>query len=603
MTFRAIRFFLIATGLFLQLFSPAQITIPPSNPNDTTRMVEIVKSDVYREKKIDSLTKLQILAGHVIVKEGTTTFSTDSAVINRRLNTVNAYGNVHINESDSIHTFARYLTYVGSERKAYLKQNVTLLDRKGKLTTQELIYDLATGVGIYKNGGRIVNKTTVLTSREGTYLSETKDVFFRNDVHLVDPKYDIKADSLQYNTLTEVVNFTGPTFIKSKEADIYTTSGYYDLKQGKAFFGSNPLITDSARRKYSAENIAMDEKSHTIQLERNAIIKDSANGYTVTGGQIFINTQVNNFLATRKPVLIIQQKDDSTYIAADTLFSGVRPRSKKAIPDGSDKSSKIADSLRRMANPADTLKNLKPALESIKKDSLPARDTTVVRVWPPMTDSTRTDTLKAITTISGDSLNRALSKNDSDTAIRFFLAFAHVRIFNDSLQAVCDSLSYSAEDSVFRMYKNPVAWNAESQVAGDTIYMFTKNKKAERLYVFENAIVINKIEKDYYNQISGRNLNAYFINGNIDYIRTKGVPAESAYYIRDNDSAYVGMNRAEGSVIDLYFVKKQLNKVLFVKDVKGTMHPIRQIPADQKYLKNFKWQDARRPRSRLELFE
>ncbi len=270
MTLRAIRFFIFTTGLVLSLAGSSQVVAPIAG-SDTTRIIQIVRANFFREKTIDSITKLQTLAGDVVVRDGTTTFSADSAVINRRLNTVDAFGHIHINESDSIHTYANSLRYVGSERKAYLKKNVVLTDRKGKLTTDDLVYDLGTGIGTYINGGKIVNKTTVLTSREGIYYSDTKDVFFRRDVHLVDPKYDIKADSLQYNTLTEVVNFTGPTYIHSKSADVFTTSGYYDLKKGKAYFGNRPLIKDSSARKYRADNVAIDEKSNIAQLEGNGL--------------------------------------------------------------------------------------------------------------------------------------------------------------------------------------------------------------------------------------------------------------------------------------------------------------------------------------------
>jgi hypothetical protein len=83
----------------------------------------------------------------------------------------------------------------------------------------------------------------------------------------------------------------------------------------------------------------------------------------------------------------------------------------------------------------------------------------------------------------------------------------------------------------------------------------------------------------------------------------KGTPAESIFYPQDDDSAYVGMNRSSGDVIDIYFVKKELNKVKFVNNVNGILYPIRQIPSDQKQLKNFKWLINRRPKNKLELFE
>ncbi len=116
-------------------------------------------------------------------------------------------------------------------------------------------------------------------------------------------------------------------------------------------------------------------------------------------------------------------------------------------------------------------------------------------------------------------------------------------------------------------------------------------------------MVVNKSNKQFYNQVAGKTINGYFVNGAIDYVRVKGQKAESVYYVQDKDSAYVGMNRASGDVIDMYFLKNELNKVKFVNDVHGVMHPIRQIPEDQKFLNGFIWEDKRRPKNKLELFE
>ena len=103
--------------------------------------------------------------------------------------------------------------------------------------------------------------------------------------------------------------------------------------------------------------------------------------------------------------------------------------------------------------------------------------------------------------------------------------------------------------------------------------------------------------------MAGRTLNGYFINGNIDYMRVKGSPAESVFYPQDDDSAFTGMNRCKGDVIDIYFVDKAVNKVKFINDVDGIFFPIRQIPDDQKRLTKFKWLDSRRPKNKFELFE
>lgn len=517
-----------------------QVVINASSASDTIRTINIVQGKNLRQKTLDS-TVLETIAGDVIIKEGLTTFYCDSAALNRKTNILEAYGNIHINDNDSIHTYAQSLRYVGAERIAYLKKNVRLTDKKGTLYTDDLEYNLRTGIATYKNGGRIVNGKTELTSLEGVYIAETKDVYFKKNVHLKDPDRDIWTDSLLYNIKTNIATFISKTRIIGKDGSVIDTrSGTYNLATGEAIFFDRTSFSDSTHSGI-ADKIAYDKNTGTLQMEGNAKLVDSANQVTVIGNQIFVDTKKNSFLATRKPVMIFYRDGDSTYVAADTLFSGLR-----------------------------------------KYDSLERR---VI---------THTDTLNT---------SMAVNTNSKDTSIRYFLAFHHVRIFNDSLQAISDSLHYSTVDSTFKLFGEPVVWNNQSQVTGDTIYMYTENQKAKRFYVFNNGMIINKSNDAMYNQIAGRTLNGYFVNGVIDYVRIKGSPAESIYYPQDDDSAFIGMNRSSGDVIDIYFVNKELNKVKFINSVDGTLYPLRQIPAELKQLKGFKWLDKRRPKNKLELFE
>ncbi|HVK47123.1 MAG TPA: OstA-like protein, partial [Pseudobacter sp.] len=94
-----------------------------SSPADTTgKMVEWVNSQKYRYEKKDSLTELNIWTGNVIVKQNKTTFYCDSAILNKRDRTLEAFGNVHINDADSIHTYSQYLLYYIDTRIANLKK-------------------------------------------------------------------------------------------------------------------------------------------------------------------------------------------------------------------------------------------------------------------------------------------------------------------------------------------------------------------------------------------------------------------------------------------------------------------------------------------------
>lgn len=578
-----------------------------------------------RTLKPDSVTTLQTIAGGAVIKQGTTLFNSDSAVINSNTKEVEAFGHVHINQADSVHTYGDYLKYLGNSKTAYLKRNVKLTDQKGTLFTEDLDYNLNTGIGNYHGGGKVLDRGNVITSREGTYYSDTKDVYFRNNVKVRGPKNNIDADSLIYNMQTEVVSFTGQTHIMNKQVNVVTTQGTYDLKTNNAFFTTRTAVKDSSKRIYIANNIALDDKSGSAQLEGNAIIRDSANGVVVTGNQIFLDNTKNSFLATRKPVMIIINKGDSTFIAGDTLYSGVVSRTadslqslqkkdvtpvadtsiSKNIPNVTDTAtrfSRMIDSLVKVKRPENVLVPGDSTKVLAKADSLPGTDSLTIFNKPD--SSMVADTLFKQANPADTSINLLPdSLQTKDSTIRYFLAFHNVRIFNDSLQAVCDSLFFSGRDSVFRLFYNPVVWSAANQVTGDTMFLFTKNKKAERMYVFEKGMIVNKTKEGFFNQITGKTINGYFVDGKIDYMRVKGSQAESIYFAQDEDSAYVGMNRATGDVIDMYFVKDDLNKVLFVNDVSGKMYPMRDIPKDQRFLRGFEWLDAKRPKDKYELFE
>ncbi|NOT50657.1 MAG: OstA family protein [Chitinophagaceae bacterium] len=537
--------FLLAGFLAGPIVSSAQVIQPVSDaatpPTDTSSTtIEILSARKLELLKISDSTRLQIVAGNVRLRQGTSLFYCDSCVINNTTRTFEAWGNVHINDSDTAHVYARHLRYLIDKKIAYLDGAVRLTDGKGELTTPDLVYDMTTNIGTYTHGGKVVNGKTVLTSKEGYYYADLRDVYFKNNVLLIDPAYTIRTDSLLYNTESQVARFIAYTIIKdSSGRTIETRDGYYNLATKRAEFGQGPIVTDGPRR-YTAIKMISDDSTGMVQLIGNAKVTDSTQGTTIIAGIILQDTKNERTLATNKPLMIIKQDNDSIYITADTLFSA-------------------------------RLTDLYGAKDSIIRDTL--KGTKVVTV------------------------------NDTkDSTNRYFEAYHHVRIFSDSLQSVCDSVFYSFKDSVFRLYQDPVVWAQQSQITGDTILVFTKNKKADRMKVFDNSFMVNRLDPEIYNQIKSARMDGYFTNGSIDSIRAAGF-AECIYYIQDEDSAYTGINESKCDVIDIYFGKEELQKVVFRSSVTGTIWPMRQKTPQEMRLENFRWLEDRRPKTKFELFE
>lgn len=598
----------------------AQVPNTSLSAGDSTgKKLEILEAKRYNFQKIDSVGDFVSLAGNVRIRQGKTLFYCDSAVLDQKQNTIEAFGNIHINDEDSVQTYSQYLKYYGQQKDAILKNKVKLTDGKGVLTTNELHYNTITKVGTYVNGGKVVTGTTVLTSTEGIYYGETRDIYFKKKVVMIDPEFRVTTDTLLYNTFTEIARFTVPTVIKNKQRTITTSEGYYDMKNKKAVFGKRPFIDDKDYT-LTADDLAIDEKSGFGDALGHAVYKskDTANPSIIIANRLQSNNKTNALLATQKPVMIIRQGADSIYIAADTLYTArlsdlrtsryVPPilqldmetttidSTRKAEVDSS-KTNTIAD-VRNAANARNTLGSIG------KNQPLPKPFIDSLVAVKSLTDSlSQPLTVKNDTTISPKNLR--VPKNDSvkvdSSTNRFIEAYYNVRIFSDSLQAVGDSMFYSLEDSAFRLFKNPVVWAQDNQITGDTIYLFTANKKPKRLYVFENALAINKSDQ-FFNQVKGNTINGNFLNGDINHIRAKG-SAENIYYAIDDQNKYIGVNRSTCDIIDMYFQNKKPRKIVFRNNLDGTTYPMKQVTHGTMRLRGFKWLEDRRPKTKSDLFE
>lgn len=527
--------------VFLLFILPVATRSIAQTAADTNRRIDIIIADRYNYQKVEGVGDFVSLAGGVRLRQDKTLFSCDSAVVNNAANTLEAFGNIHINDADSVHTYAQYLKYIGQQKLAILRNKVRLTDGKAVLTTEELEYNTGTSVGTYTKGGKVVNGKTILTSTEADYYGQTRDVIFRKRVVLADPSYKVTTDTLLYNTYTEVARFVAPTTIVTDGRTVKTSEGFYDLRNKKAEFGRRPLVED---KDYTivADRMAFDNASGFSDALGNVVYKtkDTANATVILSNRLQANNKSGAVLATQKPLMIIKQGTDSIYIAADTLYSA-----------------KLTD---------------------LQKE----------RIVTNIFDST----LGLVPPI----VNEKDSNNN-----RFVEAYYNVRIFSDSLQAVSDSMFYSFRDSAFRLFTNPVVWAQDNQLKGDTIYLFTQRQKPYKFLAFENAIAINKAEQNLYNQVKGNMIQGDFVEGNISFFRAKG-SAENIYYATAEDSSFVGVNRSTSDVIDVFFKDKKPQKVVLRNNLEGTLYPMTQVNHGDMRVRGFTWQEERRPKTKFELF-
>ncbi|PJJ76245.1 lipopolysaccharide export system protein LptA [Thermoflavifilum aggregans] len=318
----------------------------PAARNDSVKIIYIIHADslIGIQKKDSDITKLM---GHVMLQQGNTLFSCDSAYKNNTINVVDAYGHIHINQADSVHAYGDYLHYLGNDKLATLSGHVRLQDAQMTLYTETLTYDLNQHIAQYQQGGKLVSEQTTLTSQSATYYTDLHQAYFQHRVKLKDPQYTLSTDTLVYHTDTHTAYFVAPTVIHLQDSVtvIHTRDGYYNTDLGEAMFASRSVITDSSQMT-TADSLFYFREKGTGLAKGNVIWRDTSRKVTVVAGYAETHDQTHTLLATQQPVLIYEMKNDTLYTAADTLFSGIIPRTDSAMLHHADSSHQDSSEIR-----------------------------------------------------------------------------------------------------------------------------------------------------------------------------------------------------------------------------------------------------------------
>lgn len=261
---------------------------------------------------------VQRLKGDVQFENSGTLLFCDSAYFYPN-NFIEAFGNVHVNKGDSIHLHADSLEFYGEKQIAIARGKVMLSDREMLLTTNQLNFNLATNVSSYYNHGNIINKDNTLNSKIGYYDSDSKTFSFKDSVILSNPEYKMYTDTLQFNTVSEIAYFRGPTRVVSKESIIETEKGWYDTKTDKSELSlNNKLISDG--QSIEGDSILYNRKEGLGRAYENVCISDTANRVLIKGEYALYNQKSNRSFVTERATMIQAFDKDSLFLHADSLW-------------------------------------------------------------------------------------------------------------------------------------------------------------------------------------------------------------------------------------------------------------------------------------------
>jgi lipopolysaccharide export system protein LptA len=281
--------------------------------------IEILHANDLHAMRINN-EDIQKLKGSVVFRQNDVTMSCDSAILYSVRNVLNAYGNVHINQHDTLHLYGEQLDYNGTTKYAVIRQHVRMTDRQMTLLTEQLDYDFVKKEAFYTTGGNITDAENKLTSKIGYYFSETRDMYFKSNVVLSNPEFLMKCDTLQYNIITKKAIFHGPTTITgTKDKDvIYCETGWYNTETNKAQFGKNAWLKSQNQVLYS-DSIYYDRKLGRGQAVNRVKVADTTEKLLIEG-EYAENFQREKISFITGNVLVTKgMKNDTMFLSADTI--------------------------------------------------------------------------------------------------------------------------------------------------------------------------------------------------------------------------------------------------------------------------------------------
>jgi len=419
---------------------------------------------------------------------------------------------------------------------------------------------------------RIVQADTLFVFGDMLYYDgNTKLARLRHNVRMENRKTTLTTDSLNYDRLANLSYYYTGGKITDQLNVLTSVWGQYSpstndaLFKNKVHLKNKNFILDSDTLKYNT-------KTHIAHIvgPTHILYNDETNIYSKLG---WYNTTTDQSMLLNRSV--VKHKDGKT-LTGDTIFY--------------DKKLKYGEGFTHV----------------IMNDTV--QKSTLYGEYCYYNDLTKTglacDSAMLVDWSGKDSMfvHADTLLTSKDSIYNVARGYYHVRLFRNDVQGLCDSLTYSARDSIMNMNGEPVLWSDNNQLSGEFIQAFTKNKKVEHIFIQRAALTVQQEDSIYFNQLSGKEIIAYVDSGQLKKVKVNG-NAETIYYPRDDkDSTLVGLNKTQSSFVVMYLRNKKVQRVVLTSASTGTMYPLVQLSGSDIYLKNFFWLDNQRPKKKQDIF-
>ncbi len=514
---------------------PIRPQIPDADRSSGNR-VFLEQADFLRKNPGDTFLTV---VNNVIFTKGPMIMKCDSAHFFESSESLQAFGNVSMEQGDTLFVYADELDYDGFTEIATLYadpgKKVRLINRDVELKTDVFIYDLAIDLGYYEVGGTLTDPSNTLTSIYGEYVPSTKEANFYTRVHLnsrnQSDTLDIYTDTLYYNTDTHIAQLFSPSEVVNKRGTIYTRLGVYDTDSNRTTLYDRSTIVTAQKQTLTADTIYYDRTAGYGEAFGGMVLTDSVHDAQVLGNYGYYDELADTAFVTGRALIKHYNSEDTLYLHGRYI---------------------------------------------------------------------RTAALYDTTTVGADTIAGTPETFRVDTT---HVAVIHpaVRFYRSDMQGVCDSLRYTERDSTLRMFIDPVVWSDDQQIFGNVIEMQLNDSTIKRAILPDQAFAAQRIEGPHFQQLSGKEMVADFIDGQIHRLDVNG-NVEIIMYPEENDSTINKIVNAESSFMTVIFKGQATDSIRMWPETTGTVTPLFLARKSLYYLPKFKWFEDLRPLNKDDIF-
>ncbi|MFR9555643.1 MAG: OstA-like protein, partial [Rikenellaceae bacterium] len=309
--------FVLSCALFDDVILAQKSDSPPEK-SDTT-VIDLTADIVYPITLNDTV-EVMCLVGNFAAQHNGAIITADSAVrySDKRLE---CYGNVLINKNTT-YAYADRADYNGEINEVNLYAPIVkVIDGEATLYCYNFRFNTLDNIGSYVGGGVMINGQSVMESVVGYYYSDNKELIGVGDVELSGDEYEMKSDSVIYNTESENAIYFKNTNIWNQEDEyLYADAGDYDKALDRYSFSLNGYILTDDQEMWS-DSMDYFRASEHIYMRHNIQIDDTVHKSLIFGdfGE-YVKTPGDMILVGRPSIINYDaEQGDSLFMRADTF--------------------------------------------------------------------------------------------------------------------------------------------------------------------------------------------------------------------------------------------------------------------------------------------